>query len=118
MGLARKCNAVRLYVVYETEAAAAAAKKALHAKTHTNSAGALQAEVGRLETKSKNARDRRERRRVQNRNGFEDEDVNWNAANMWAASAIGSMPPYPGTSFPDLALSFMPPPVFPEAPAA
>merc|ERR1719498_975450 len=105
MGLARKCNAVSLYVVYETEAAAAAAKKALHAKTHTNSAGALQAEVGRLETKSKNARDRRERRRVQNRSEF-DEDVNWSAANMWAASAIGAMPSYPGTNFPDLALSF------------
>jgi hypothetical protein len=119
MGLARKSNACRLYLVYETEASAAAAKKAWHAKTHALSAGAMQAEVGRLETKSKNARDRRERRRVQSRNGgFEDEDVNWSAANMWAASAIGAMPSYPGPTFPDLALSFMPPPVFPEAPAA
>jgi len=48
----------------------------------------------------------------------DDELTNWPA--MWPAPFPGSLPQYAnavgGQNFPDLALSFMPHPVFPEAP--
>jgi hypothetical protein len=119
MGQARKMNACRLYIVYETEAAAVAVKKALHGKTHQLSQGAFQVECGRLETKSKSSRDRRERRKQPNRNDIEEhDDMSWAATNMWTGFPGNGLHPYPHAPFPDLALSFMPSPVFPEAPAA
>jgi hypothetical protein len=118
MGMAKLQMACRLYISFENEAVAAAAKKQLHGKTHSLSVDALQVEFGRLEPKTRTQREKRERRRGGQKSEKDDELTNWPMA--WPAPFPGSLPQYAnavgGQNFPDLALSFMPHPVFPEAP--
>jgi len=120
MGQARLMMACRLYIGFENETVAANAKKALHGKTHALSVDSLQVEFGRLEMKTKSQRDKRDRRRGgKDRLDGKDDDQLANWASMWPAAPFpGSLPQYPGGQnfTADLALSFMPHPVFPEAP--
>lgn len=125
MGMAKMQKACRLYISFESEPVAAAAKKALHGKTHALAVDILQVEFGRLETKARNARDKRERRRGGKDRGEKGDDDMYpsNLPGMWPAPFPGSLPQafasgVGGQNFPDLALSFMPHPVFPEAPQA